>query len=319
MSDKQLVTMDGNTAAAYVAYAFTDVAAIYPITPSSPMAEATDVWAAQGRKNIFGQTVSLIEMQAEAGAIAAVQGALETGALATSFTSSQGLMLMIPVMHRLSGQRHPAVLHVAARTVGTHAFSIFGDQSDVMNCRQTGFAMLATASVQEIMDLAGVAHLAAIKARVPFMHFFDGFRTSHEIDKIEQIDYEDLAALLDRDALAAFRANALNPDHPVMRSTVQNPDIFFQVREAGRRFYDSVPDTVEDYMAKISALTGREYHLFNYYGDPDAERVVIAMGSVSGTAQEAVDYLRSRGEKVGYLQVHLFRPFSFEYFFKALR
>jgi len=318
MSDKKLVTMDGNTAAAYVAYAFTEVAAIYPITPSSPMAEATDVWAANGRKNIFGQTVSLIEMQAEAGAIAAVQGALETGALATSFTSSQGLMLMIPVMHRLSGQRHPAVLHVAARTVGTHAFSIFGDQSDVMNCRQTGFAMLSTASVQEIMDLAGVAHLAAIKARVPFMHFFDGFRTSHEIDKIEQIDYADLAAMLDRDALAAFRANALNPDHPVMRSTVQNPDIFFQVREAGSRFYDSVPDTVEDYMAKISALTGREYHLFNYYGDPDAERVVIAMGSVSGTAQEAVDYLRSRGEKVGYLQVHLFRPFSFEYFFKAL-
>ena len=318
MAGKKLVTMDGNEAAAYIAYAFTEVAAIYPITPSSPMAEKTDAWAAVGKKNIFGQCVNLVEMQSEAGAIAAVHGALEAGALASSYTSSQGLMLMIPVLHRISGQLHPAVLHVASRTVGTHALSIFGDHSDVMNCRQSGFAMLSTANAQEIMDIGGRAHLAAIKGHIPFMHFFDGFRTSHEISKIEEMNYEDLASLLDRDALAAFRAKALNPEHPVMRSTVQNPDIYFQVREASNRFYDALPDIVEDYMSKLSVITGREYHLFNYYGAPDAEEVVIAMGSVSGTVCEAVDYLNSRGRKTGFLQVHLYRPFSLKHFFEAL-
>ncbi|HRV33344.1 MAG TPA: pyruvate:ferredoxin (flavodoxin) oxidoreductase, partial [Anaerovoracaceae bacterium] len=282
MKERRTVIMDGNEAAAYVAYAFTEVAAIYPITPSSPMAEKTDVWSAEGKKNLFGQPVKLVEMQSEAGAAGAVHGALETGALATSYTSSQGLLLMLPVMHRISGQRHPGVLHVAARTVGTHAFSIFGDHSDVMNCRGTGFAMLSTSGVQEVMDLAGVAHLAAIKSRVPFLHFFDGFRTSHEISKIEAMEYEELAEMLDREALQAFRDHALNPEEPALRSTVQNPDIYFQVREANNRFYDAVPQIVEGYMDQISARTGRTYKLFNYYGAPDATEVVVAMGSVSG-------------------------------------
>ena len=312
------VTLDGNEAAAYVAYAFTEIAAIYPITPSSPMAGKTDVWSAKGRKNLFGQTVQLVEMQSEAGAAAAVHGALQTGALATSFTSSQGLMLMIPVMHRIAGERLPGVLHVAARTVGTHAMSIFGDHSDVMSCRNTGFAMLATGSVQEVMDLAGVAHLAAIKGRVPFMDFFDGFRTSHEIDKVERIDYEDLRAMLDMDALDAFRARALNPEHPMIRATVQNPDIYFQVREANNAGYAALPDIVEDYMGKISAFTGREYHCFNYYGAADADRVVVAMGSVSGCVEETVDALNAKGEKVGFVQVHLFRPFDVARFVAAL-
>ena len=315
---KQYVTVDGNEAAAYVAYAFTEVAAIYPITPSSPMAGKTDVWAAKGKKNLFGQTVRLVEMQAESGAIAAVHGALQTGALGASFTSSQGLMLMIPTMHRIAGERLPGVLHVAARTVGTHALSIFGDHSDVMNCRQTGFALLATGSVQEVMDLAGVAHLAAIKGGVPFLHFFDGFRTSHEIDKVEQIDYEDLLGMLDEEALARFRAHALNPEHPMIRSTVQNPDIFFQIREAGNADYDALPDIVEDYMQKISAVTGRQYHVFNYYGAPDADRVIVAMGSVAGCIEETVDYLNARGEKTGFLQVHLFRPFDIRRFIAAI-
>ncbi len=312
------VTVDGNEAAAYVAYAFTEIAAIYPITPSSPMAGKTDVWSAKGKKNLFGQTVRLIEMQSEAGAAAAVHGALQTGALATSFTSSQGLMLMIPVLHRIAGERLPGVLHVAARTVGTHAMSIFGDHSDVMSCRNTGFAMLCTGSVQEVMDLSGVAHLSAIKGRVPFMDFFDGFRTSHEIDKVEQISYDDLKALLDTDALDAFRARALNPEHPMIRATVQNPDIYFQVREANNTGYAALPDIVEGYMAKISALTGREYHCFNYYGAPDADRVVVAMGSVSGCVEETVDALNARGEKVGFVQVHLFRPFDVDKFVAAL-
>ena len=310
--------MDGNEAAAYIAYAFTEIAAIYPITPSSPMAGKTDVWSAKGKKNLFGQTVQLIEMQSEAGAIAAAHGALETGALGTSFTSSQGLMLMIPVMHRIAGQRHPGVLHVAARTVGTHALSIFGDHSDVMNCRQTGFAMLCTGSVQEVMDLSAVAHLAAIKGRVPFMHFFDGFRTSHEINKVEQIDYEDLRKMVDYDALDAFRAHALNPEHPLLRSTVQNPDIYFQVREANNTAYQELPDIVDEYMGKINALTGRNYHPFNYYGAADAERVLVAMGSVSGCIQEVVDELNARGEKVGFIQVHLFRPFDISRFTACL-
>ena len=312
------VTLDGNEAAAYVAYAFTEVAAIYPITPSSPMAGKTDLWSAKGKQNLFGQTVRLVEMQSEAGAAAAVHGALQTGALATSFTSSQGLMLMIPVLHRIAGERLPGVLHVAARTVGTHAMSIFGDHSDVMNCRQTGFAMLCTGSVQEVMDLAGVAHLAAIKGRVPFLHFFDGFRTSHEIGKVEQISYEDLRSLLDMDAVDAFRDHALNPEHPMIRATVQNPDIFFQVREASNADYDALPDLVEDYMAKLGKITGRTYHCFDYYGAPDAERVVVAMGSVAGCVQEVVDALNARGEKVGFVQVHLFRPFDVKRFVAAL-
>ena len=312
------VTVDGNEAAAYVAYAFTEIAAIYPITPSSPMAGKTDVWSAKGKQNLFGQTVRLIEMQSEAGAAAAVHGALQTGALATSFTSSQGLMLMIPVLHRIAGERLPGVLHVAARTVGTHAMSIFGDHSDVMSCRNTGFAMLCTGSVQEVMDLSGVAHLSAIKGRVPFMDFFDGFRTTHEIDKVEQISYDDLKALLDTEALDAFRARALNPEHPMIRATVQNPDIYFQVREANNTGYAALPDIVEGYMAKISALTGREYHCFNYYGAPDADRVVVAMGSVSGCVEETVDALNARGEKVGFVQVHLFRPFDVDKFVAAL-
>ena len=293
--EKKWVTVDGNEAAAYIAYAFTEIAAIYPITPSSPMAGKTDAWSAKGKKNLFDQTVRLIEMQSEAGAIAAVHGALQTGALSTSYTSSQGLMLMIPVLHRIAGERLPGVLHVAARTVGTHAMSIFGDHSDVMNCRQTGFAMLCTGSVQEVMDLAGVAHLAAIKARVPFLHFFDGFRTSHEIDKVEQMDYADLEAMLDKDALEVFRAHALNPEHPMLRATVQNPDIFFQFREASNADYAVLPDIVEDYMARISTVTGREYHAFNYYGVPDAERIIVAMGSVSGCVEQVVDTLNAAG------------------------
>ena len=309
---------DGNEAAAYVAYAFSEVAAIYPITPSSPMAEHTDEWSAKGKKNIFNQPVRLVEMQSEAGACGACHGALEAGALATSFTASQGLMLMIPTMHRISGERLPGVLHVASRTVGTHAFSIFGDHSDVMNCRQTGFAMLNSGSVQEIMDLAGVAHLSAIKARIPFLHFFDGFRTSHEIQKVEALEYGDFAKLVDYDALARFRANALNPEDPRMRSLVDNPDIYFQLREANNSDYSKLPDIVEDYMAEISKLTGREYHLFNYYGAPDADRVIVAMGSVTGCVQETVKYLNDRGEKVGFLQVHLFRPFSAKHLLAAM-
>ena len=312
------VTMDGNEAAAHVAYTFSEIAAIYPITPSSPMAEHTDVWAANGRKNLWGQTVRLVEMQSEAGAIAAVHGALQTGALAVTFTSSQGLMLMVPVLHRISGERLPAVLHVASRTVGTHAMSIFGDHSDVMSCRNSGFAMLCTSSVQEILDLAGAAHACAVKSGVPFMHFFDGFRTSHEISRAEAMTQEQLASLLDNDALARFRAHAVNPEHPLLHSTVQNPDVYFQIREANEPFYAALPDTVEDCFRRINAMTGRDYHLFNYYGAPDAEHVAVAMGSVSGAAREAVDYLNARGHRVGFVQVHLFRPFSFRHFFAAL-
>ena len=320
MKDKREITMvvDGNEACAYVAYAFSEVAAIYPITPSSPMAEKTDEWSANGRKNLYTQPVTLVEMQSEAGAIGAVHGALESGSLATSFTSSQGLMLMIPVLHRISGTKQPAVLHVASRTVGTHAMSIFGDHSDVMNCRQTGFAMLSTGSVQEVMDLAGVAHLSAIKARVPFMHFFDGFRTSHEIQKIRAIPYEEFDKIIDWAAVRNFRESALNPYHPSLRNTVQNPDVYFQFREANNRFYDDLPEIVEGYMKKINEITGEDYHIFNYYGAPDAEKVIVAMGSVSGAIRETVEYLNAQGEKVGYLQVHLFNPFSKEMFRKAL-
>ncbi|HWR42544.1 pyruvate:ferredoxin (flavodoxin) oxidoreductase [Sporomusa sp.] len=316
--DKVMKTMDGNEAAAYISYAFTEVATIYPITPSSPMAEYVDLWSAKGKKNLFGQTVRLVEMQSEAGAIGAMHGSLEAGTLTTSYTASQGLLLMIPTMYRLSGQLKPGVLHVSARTVGTHAFSIFGDHSDVMACRQTGFAMLSTGSVQEVMDLAGVAHLAAIKGRIPFLHFFDGFRTSHEIQKVECLAYNDLSKLLDEEAFEEFRKSSLNPERPVMRSAVENPDVFFQAREAANPFYDKLPFIVEEYMNEINKLTGRNYKLFNYYGAEDAEYVIIAMGSVSGAIQETVDALNRQGKKAGYLQVHLYRPFSMEHFFREM-
>ncbi|MBE5930415.1 MAG: pyruvate:ferredoxin (flavodoxin) oxidoreductase [Lachnospiraceae bacterium] len=315
---KNYVTMDGNEAAAHMAYPFTEIAAIYPITPSSPMAGLTDAWSAKGRKNVFGQTVTLTEMQSEAGAITAVHGALQAGSLATTYTSSQGLMLMVPVLYRIAGERLPAVLHVASRTVGTHAMSIFGDHSDVMACRQTGFAMLSSGSVQEVADLAPVAHLAAIEGRIPFMHFFDGFRTSHEINKIELPDMDAVGGLINQDALKEFRDGSLNPEHPTLRNTVQNGDVYFQVREAHNTFYNALPDIVEKYLGEISKITGREYHVFNYYGDPDATDVVIAMGSASGVIRDAVDALRAEGKKVGFLQVHLYRPFSAAYFLKAL-
>ncbi len=311
MSTKKVMkTMDGNEAAAYVAYAFTEVSTIYPITPSSPMADHVDDWAAHGRKNLFGQPVQLVELQSEAGACGAMHGALETGSLATTFTASQGLMLMIPPMFRIAGSMLPGVMHVSARTVGTHSISIFGDQSDVMACRQTGFAQLASSSVQECMDMAAVAHLAAIKGSIPFQHFFDGFRTSHELQKIEVLDYEDLGKLLDWDAVKRFKDHALNSEHPTIRSTLQNPDTFFQSREACNTAYNALPAIVQEKMDAINALTGRNYKLFNYYGAPDAERVVIAMGSVCETMMEVVDYLTAKGEKVGMVQVHLYRPFS---------
>ncbi|MDR0958270.1 MAG: pyruvate:ferredoxin (flavodoxin) oxidoreductase, partial [Clostridiales bacterium] len=306
---KIMKTLDGNAAAAYVSYAFTEVAGIYPITPSSPMAEHTDEDAAAGKKNIFGQTVKLVELQSEGGASGTVHGSLAAGALTTTYTASQGLLLMIPNMYKIAGELLPGVLHVSARALASHALSIFGDHSDVMACRQTGFAMLASAGVQEVMDLGAVAHLSAIKGRVPFLHFFDGFRTSHEIQKIECLDYEDLNKIVDHDAIAAFRARALNPEHPVLRGTAQNPDIFFQARESCNPYYDAVPGIVEQYMAEINKLTGRDYKLFNYYGAPDADRVIIAMGSACESGIEIVDNLVSNGEKVGLVNVHLYRPF----------
>ena len=318
------VTVDGNQAAAHVAYDFTEVAAIYPITPSSPMAEHTDRWSAQGRLNMFGQRVQLTEMQSEAGAIAAIHGVLQAGGLGTSFTSSQGLMLMVPVLYRIAGERLPGVLHVASRTVGTHAMSIFGDHSDVMACRDTGFAQLSSGSVQEAADMAAVAHLAAVKGSIPFMHFFDGFRTSHELSRIDMPDTKELTALMDAEALDRFRARALNPEHPMLRATVQNGDVYFQVREANNTAYDQLADVVEDVMAQVAGVTGREYHVFDYYGAADATDVVVAMGSVSGTAQEACDYLNARaqadgtGKRYGFLQVHLYRPFSAKHFLSAL-
>ena len=318
------VTVDGNQAAAHVAYDFTEVAAIYPITPSSPMAEHTDRWSAQGRLNMFGQRVQLTEMQSEAGAIAAIHGVLQAGGLGTSFTSSQGLMLMVPVLYRIAGERLPGVLHVASRTVGTHAMSIFGDHSDVMACRDTGFAQLSSGSVQEAADMAAVAHLAAVKGSIPFMHFFDGFRTSHELSRIDMPDTKELTALMDGEALDRFRARALNPEHPMLRATVQNGDVYFQVREANNTAYDQMADVVEDVMAQVAGVTGREYHVFDYYGAAEATDVVVAMGSVSGTAQEACDYLNARaqadgtGKRYGFLQVHLYRPFSAKHFLGAL-
>ena len=311
-------SMDGNEAAAYASYAFTEVATIYPITPSSPMANHVDEWAAKGKKNLFGMPVRLMEMQAEAGACAAMQGALEAGALGTTYTSAQGLMLMIPPMYRIAGLLLPAVMHVAARSVATEAVSIFGDHQDVMACRQIGWAQLASSSVQECMDLGAVAHLAAIKGHVPVQHFFDGFRTSHEIQKIDVLDYEDLGRMLDWDELKKFRDRSLNPEHPTIRNSGENDDIFFQHREASNPTYDAFPAVVEEYMAKMSALTGRDYKLFNYFGDPEAERVIVAMGSVCQCAQEVVDYLCERGEKVGLIQVRLYRPFSLKHFLGAI-
>ena len=315
---KKFTTCEGNRAASHIAYMFSEVACIYPITPSSDMAEFVDSWAAQGKKNIFGDTVDVREMQSEAGAAGAVHGALQGGALTSTFTASQGLLLMIPNMYKMAGELLPAVFHVSARTVATHALSIFGDHSDVMSVRQTGFAMLSTSSVQEIMDLAGVAHLAAIKTRIPFVHFFDGFRTSHEIQKVEEMQMEDLEPLLDKEALQSFRENALNPEHPVTRGTAQNPDVFFQAREAINPYYEPVADVVEDYMREIEKITGREYHPFDYYGHPEAEHIIVAMGSVTETIKETIDYLMEKGKKVGLITVHLYRPFSKKYFMKVL-
>ena len=315
---KKMMTMDGNTAAAYVSYVFTDVAAIYPITPSSTMAEKMDEWATKGVKNMFGQVVKIQEMQAEGGAAGAVHGSLVSGALTTTYTASQGLLLMIPNMYKIAGELLPGVFHVAARALATNTMSIFGDQRDVMACRQTGFAMLAEASVQEVMDLAAVAHLAALKGSVPFLNFFDGFRTSHEIQKIEAWDYDDLAKLVDQDALKKFRDRGSSPDHPTLKGSLENSDIYFQQQEVQNRYYQALPDIVEEYMEKVSELTGREYHPFTYYGAPDADRMIIAMGSLCDATKETVDYLNAHGEKTGLLSVHLYRPFSLKYFFKYI-
>ncbi len=315
--EKKFITCDGNYAAAHVAYMFSEVAAIYPITPSSTMAEYVDEWSANGRKNIFGETVKLVEMQSEAGAAGALHGSLQSGALTTTFTASQGLLLMIPNMYKIAGELLPAVFHVSARSLAAQALSIFGDHSDVMSTRQTGFAMLATGSVQEIMDISAIAHLAAIKTRVPFMHLFDGFRTSHEIQKVEASDMETLKGLLDWDALQAFRDKALNPEHPVTRGMAQNPDIYFQAREAANSFYNAVPDAVEEYMQELSKISGREYHPFTYYGPADAENIIVAMGSITETIKEVIDYLGTKGEKLGLISVHLYRPFSEKYFMKV--
>lgn len=310
--------MDGNTAAAYTSYAFTEVAAIYPITPSSTMAELVDEWSANGMKNIFGQEVKVTEMQSEAGAAGAVHGSLSAGALTSTYTASQGLLLMIPNMYKIAGELMPGVFHVSARAIAGHALSIFGDHSDVMAARQTGFALLASGSVQEVMDLGGIAHLSAIKSRVPFVHFFDGFRTSHEVQKIEQIDFKDFERLVDKEAIKEFRSRSLNPEHPYTKGTAQNPDIFFQAREASNPFYLKVPEVVQHYMHEITKLTGREYKLFNYYGAPDAEYVVVAMGSVTEALEETIDYLNEKGHKTGVIKVHLYRPFSAEHFMNAL-
>jgi len=315
---KKFLTCDGNQAAAHIAYMFTEVSAIYPITPSTTMAEYVDEWASTGRKNMFGEKVQVQEMQSEAGAAAAMHGALQAGALTTTFTASQGLLLMVPNMYKVAGELLPGVYHVSARALASHALSIFGDHQDVMAVRQTGCAMLATGSVQEVMDLAAVAHLAAIKTRVPFVHFFDGFRTSHEIQKIEQLDQDELVPLLDKEALKGFRDRALSTEHPVVRGTAQNPDIYFQAREACNPFYDAIPEVVENYMNEISKLTGRKYGLFNYYGSEDADRVVIAMGSSTEAIREGIDHLISQGEKVGLISVHLYRPFSAKHFLSVL-
>ncbi len=315
---RKMKTMDGNTAAAHASYAFTDVAAIYPITPSSPMADYTDMWATEGRKNIFGHEVVLTEMQSEGGAAGALHGAVQAGALGTTYTASQGLLLMIPNMYKMAGELLPAVMHVSARALATHALSIFGDHSDVYACRQTGFAMLCAGNVQEVMDLGAIAHLSAIKGRVPFLHFFDGFRTSHELQKIETWDYEDLKEMVDMDAVSAFRERALNPEHPVQRGTAQNPDVFFQAKEASNGYYDALPAIVEEYMDKVNAKIGSDYKLFNYYGAADAEHIIIAMGSACDTIEETIDYMMAAGEKVGLVKVRLYRPFSIKHLLSVI-
>lgn len=315
---KKMKTIDGNTAATHVAYAFSDVAALYPITPSTPMGETADEWAAKGQKNIFGQVVDVKQMQSEAGAAGAVHGSLAAGSFTTTFTASQGLLLMIPNMYKIAGELLPCVFHVSARTVATHALSIFGDHSDVMAVRQTGFSLLSSCSVQEVQDLGLVAHLATVEGRVPFLHFFDGFRTSHEIQKVEMIDYDDMASLLNQDAVNNYKTNAMNPEHPEIRGTAQNPDIFFQGREAANDYYDKISGIVEEYMEKVYQLTGRRYNLFDYVGDPDAERVVIAMGSGCETIEETITRMNKEGEKVGLLKVRLYRPFRADKFLAAL-
>ncbi|MBO5304195.1 MAG: pyruvate:ferredoxin (flavodoxin) oxidoreductase, partial [Clostridia bacterium] len=312
------MTIDGNTAAAHVAYAFSEVAAIYPITPSSPMAENADEWSAQGRKNMFGQQLRMAEMQSEAGAAGAVHGALCAGALTTTFTASQGLLLMIPNMYKIAGELMPCVFHVSARALAAHALNIFGDHADVMACRQTGFAMVCSNSVQEVMDLALVSHLATLKSKVPFLHFFDGFRTSHEVSKIEAIDYEDMKKLVDMNDIADFKSRALNPEHPIQKGTAQNGDIYFQNREACNPYYDKVPAIVEDCMKQVESITGRKYNLFDYYGASDAEKVIIMMGSGCEAAEETVDYINARGGKVGLIKVRLYRPFCVEKLIEAI-
>ena len=316
--ERTFKSMDGNTAAAYVSYAFTEVAAIYPITPSSPMADLVDQWSAHGTKNIFGTEVKVIEMESEGGAAGAVHGSLGTGALTTTYTASQGLLLMIPNMYKIAGEQLPGVFHVSARTLSSHALNIFGDHSDVMSCRQTGFAMLAESNVQEIMDLGPVAHLAAIKGHMPFLNFFDGFRTSHEVQKVAQWDYADLADMVDMDAVKSFRDHCLNPEHPHTRGSHENDDTFFQHREACNSAYDALPAIVEEYMNKINEKLGTDYGLFNYYGAPDADRVIICMGSFCDVTEEVVDYLNAHGEKVGLVKVRLYRPFSIKHFVDVL-
>ncbi len=316
--DRQKITMDGNTAAAHVSYAFTEVAGIYPITPSSPMADYVDQWSAQGRKNIFGSTVKVAEMQSEAGASGTVHGSLAAGALTTTYTASQGLLLMIPNMYKIAGELLPGVFHVSARCVASHALNIFGDHSDVYACRQTGFAMLAETNPQEVMDIGAVAHLAAIESRVPFLNFFDGFRTSHEIQDIEVWDYDDLKEMCDMDAVAAFRAHALNPNHPTMRGSHENDDVFFQHRESCNKYYDAVPAIVEKYMDKVNAKLGTDYKLFNYYGAEDAENIIVAMGSICDVTEDVIDYLNANGQKVGLLKVRLYRPFAVDKFVEAI-
>ncbi len=310
--------MDGNTAAAHVSYAFTDVAAIYPITPSSNMAEVTDKWAAAGKTNIFGETVKVVEMQSEAGAAGAVHGSLSAGALTTTYTASQGLLLMIPNMYKIAGELLPGVINVSARALASHALSIFGDHQDVYACRQTGFAMLASTNPQEVMDLGAVAHLSAIKGKVPFVHFFDGFRTSHEYQKVAAWETDTLKDLADMDAINEFRRNAMNPEHPYQKGTAQNPDIFFQAKEAANKFYDALPEVVEEYMNKVNALIDTDYKLFNYYGAADAEHVIVAMGSVCDTIDETIDYLNANGQKVGLVKVRLYRPFSAKHLIAAI-
>ena len=312
------MTVNGNFAAAHVAYAFSDVAAIYPITPSSDMGEYCDEWAAHGKQNIFGRPVRVVEMQSEAGAAGAVHGSLVGGALTSTFTASQGLLLMIPNMYKISGELLPAVFHVSARSVAAHALSIFGDHSDVMAARQTGFAMLASGSVQEVMDLALVAHLATLKSRVPFVHFFDGFRTSHEYQKIDVIDYDEMEKLMDKEAVAAFRARGINPEHPELRGTAQNPDIYFQGREAANPFYLAVPEYVIEAMNQVAELTGRSYKPFDYVGAEDAEHVIVSMGSSTDTIEETVNHLNSRGAKLGLVKVRLYRPFSAKHLVEVL-